>query len=62
LLDQLLLTDDPDFNPETAAKGEAIDIPQAVHPGAKLAVTWGYIKFSSEKRATSEEKERRTTK
>jgi len=44
LLDQILLTMDKNFNAEEASKGEAIDIPKAVCPKDKLAVTWGEIK------------------
>ena len=44
LLDQILLTTDDSFNAEEASEGEAIDIPRAVYPQDKLAVTWGEIK------------------
>jgi hypothetical protein len=45
LLDQLLLiTMDDKFNPEEASKGDWIEIPKAVHPNVKLALTWGAIK------------------
>jgi len=44
LLDQLLLTMDDKFNPEEASKRDWIEIPKAVHPNVKLALTWGAIK------------------
>ena len=44
LLDQILLTMDPDFNAEEASQGEAIPILTVVYPKSKLAATWGKIK------------------
>lgn len=44
LLDQILLTMDPDFNAEEASQGEAIPILSPVYPVAKLATTWGSMK------------------
>ena len=40
LLDQLLLI----TMDEEASKGDWIEIPKAVHPNVKLALTWGAIK------------------
>ena len=44
LLDQILLTMDPDFNAEEASQGEAIPILTAVEPEDKLTATWGKVK------------------
>jgi hypothetical protein len=44
LLDQILLTMDENFNPEEASRGEPIEVPKAVDPQGKLALTWGNLK------------------
>jgi hypothetical protein len=44
LLDQILLTMDPDFNAEEMSEGEAIQVLQPVDLKAKLSIQWGRIK------------------